>query len=48
MAATERYSLASKLALVEAEIVKLRAAAATAEETAERAKTSMATTETTA
>jgi hypothetical protein len=34
-AATERYSLASRLALAEAEIEKLRAAAASAEEAAE-------------
>jgi chromosome segregation ATPase len=45
---TERDSLASRLALAEAEIEKLRAAAATAEEAAERAKTAAATAETTA
>jgi hypothetical protein len=48
LAATERDLLASKLALVEAEIKRLRTAAASAEETAERAKTAMATTETAA
>jgi predicted nucleic acid-binding Zn-ribbon protein len=46
--ATERDSLASRLALAEAEIEKLRAAAAAAEEAAERAKTAAATAETTA
>jgi chromosome segregation ATPase len=48
MAATERDSLASRLALAEAEIEKIRAAAASAEEAAERAKTAVATTETAA
>jgi hypothetical protein len=47
-AATERDSLASSLALEEAEIEKLRAAASFAEEVAERAKTATAMTETTA
>jgi hypothetical protein len=47
-AVTERDSLASRLALTEAEIEKLRAVAASAEETAERAKTAAATAETTA
>jgi hypothetical protein len=46
-AATERDSLASRLALTVAEIRKLRAAAASAEEATERAKTAAATTETT-
>jgi hypothetical protein len=36
--ATERDSLASRLALTEAEVKKLRAAAASAEEAAERAR----------
>jgi chromosome segregation ATPase len=44
-AVTERDSLASRLALSEAEIEKLRVAAASAEEVAERAKTAAATTE---
>jgi hypothetical protein len=43
---TERDSLASRLALAEAEIERLCAAAASAEEAAERAKTVAATTET--
>jgi hypothetical protein len=47
-AATEWDSLASKLALSEAEIERLRAATALAEEAAERAKTVAATAETTA
>jgi hypothetical protein len=46
-AVTERDSLASRLALAEAEIKKLRAAATSAEEAAERAKTVVATAETT-
>jgi hypothetical protein len=46
-AATKRDSLASRLALVEAWIEKLRAAAASTDEVAERAKTASATTETT-
>jgi hypothetical protein len=46
--ATERDSLASTLALIEAKIEKLRAAATSAEEAAERAKTVAATAETTA
>jgi hypothetical protein len=45
---TERDSLALRLALAEAEIEKLRVAATSAEEAAERAKTAAATTETTA
>jgi chromosome segregation ATPase len=44
----ERDSLASRLALAEAEIKRLRAAAASAGEEAERAKTAAATAETTA
>jgi hypothetical protein len=44
-AVTERDSLASRLALAEAEIEKLRVAAASAEEVAERAKTVAATAE---
>jgi hypothetical protein len=48
MVATERDSLASRLALVEAEVEKLRATAATAEEAAERAKTAAVATETAA
>jgi Xaa-Pro aminopeptidase len=47
VAATEQDSLASRLVLTEAEIEKLRAAAAAAEEAAERAKTASATAETT-
>jgi hypothetical protein len=47
MAATEQDSLASKLALAEAEIKRLRTATASAEETVERAKTDAATMETT-
>jgi chromosome segregation ATPase len=47
-AATERDSLASRFALAEAEIEKLRAAAVSAKEAAERAKTAAATAETTA
>jgi chromosome segregation ATPase len=47
-AAAERDSLASRLALAEAEIEKPRAAAASMEEAAERAKTAAATAETTA
>jgi chromosome segregation ATPase len=46
--ATEWDSLASRLALAEAEIEKLRAAAASTEEVAERAKTAVATAEATA
>jgi chromosome segregation ATPase len=46
-AATERDSLASRLALAKAEIKKLRAATASAEEAAERAKTAAAAAETT-
>jgi hypothetical protein len=45
---TERGSLASRLALAEVEIEKLRVAAASVEEVAERAKTTMATAESTA
>jgi chromosome segregation ATPase len=45
---TERDSLVSRLALTEAEIENLRAAAASAEEVAETAKTAAATAETTA
>jgi chromosome segregation ATPase len=48
VAAIERDSLASRLALTEAVIEKLRAAAASAEEAAERAKTVAAIAETTA
>jgi hypothetical protein len=44
---SERDSLSSRLALAEAEIEKLRVATASAEEVAERAKTTAATTETT-
>jgi hypothetical protein len=47
-AATERDSLASRLALAEVEVEKLRVAAASAEEAAERAKTAAAATETAA
>jgi chromosome segregation ATPase len=47
-AATERDSLALKLALAEAEIEKLQAAAASAEEAAKRANAAVATVETTA
>jgi hypothetical protein len=47
-AVTERDSLAPRLALAEAEIKKLRAAATSAKEAAERAKTAAATTETAA
>jgi hypothetical protein len=47
VAATKRDLLASRLALAEAEIEKLRAVAASAEEAAERAKTIAATAETT-
>jgi hypothetical protein len=47
-AATERDSLASRLALAEAEIEKLRAVAASAEEAAEGSKTAVTTAETTA
>jgi hypothetical protein len=46
--ATVRDSLASRLALSEAEVEKLRAAAASTEEAAERAKTATAATETAA
>jgi hypothetical protein len=46
--ATERDSLASRLALAEAEVEKLHAAAASAEEAAERAKAAAAATETSA
>jgi hypothetical protein len=42
-AATERDLLVSRLALAEAEIEKLRAAAVSSEEAAERAKTAAAT-----
>jgi hypothetical protein len=42
----ERDSLASRLALAEAEVEKLRAAAASAEEAAERSRTAASTTET--
>jgi seryl-tRNA synthetase len=45
-AATERDSLALRVALTEAEIEKLRAAVASVEEAAERAKTAAATAET--
>jgi hypothetical protein len=45
---TERDSLASRLALAEAEIKRLRAAATSTEEAAERAKTAAATAETVA
>jgi predicted nucleic acid-binding Zn-ribbon protein len=44
-AATERDSLPSRLALAEAEVEKLRAAATSAEEAVERAKTVVAATE---
>jgi hypothetical protein len=47
-AVTERDSLALRLALTEAEIEKLRVAIASAEEVAERAKTTTAMAETTA
>jgi chromosome segregation ATPase len=47
-APTERDSLASRLALTEAEFEKLRAAATFAEEAAERTRTTTATTETAA
>jgi chromosome segregation ATPase len=47
-AVTERDSLASRLALAEAEVEKLRAAMESVEEAAERAKTVVAATETTA
>jgi chromosome segregation ATPase len=47
-AATERDSLASRLALAEAEVEKLYVAVAPAEEAAERDKTVVAATETTA
>jgi chromosome segregation ATPase len=47
-AVTERDSLALRLALAEAEVEKLRAAAASAEEAGKRAKTVVATIETTA
>jgi hypothetical protein len=47
-AATERDSLASRFALADVEIEKLRAAAVSAKEAAERAKTAAATAETTA
>jgi chromosome segregation ATPase len=47
-AATERDSLVSRLALIEVEVKKLRAAAASAEEAAERARTTAAATETSA
>jgi chromosome segregation ATPase len=47
-AATERDSLASRLALAEAEIEKLRAAATSVEEAVERARSTAATVETTA
>jgi chromosome segregation ATPase len=46
-AATKRDSLASRLALAEVEIEKLRAVTTSAEEAAERANTTMATAETT-
>jgi chromosome segregation ATPase len=46
-AVTERGSLASRLALAEVEIEKLRVAVASAEEAAKRARTAAATTETT-
>jgi hypothetical protein len=42
----ERDSLASRLALAEAEVEKLRTAAASAEEAAERSRTAASTTET--
>jgi hypothetical protein len=42
----ERDSLALRLALVEAEVEKLRAATVSAEEAAERDRTAAATTET--
>jgi chromosome segregation ATPase len=47
-AATERDSLALRLDLAEAEVEKLRAAVASAEEATERAKTTAAATETAA
>jgi chromosome segregation ATPase len=47
-ATTERDSLALRLALAKAEVEKLHAATASAEEAAERAKTTVAATETTA
>jgi hypothetical protein len=47
-AATEQDSLASRLALTEADVEQLRAAATSAEEAAERAKTNAAATETAA
>jgi hypothetical protein len=47
-AATERDSLASRLALAEAEVEKLCTAAASTEEVAERARTTATTTETAA
>jgi anti-sigma28 factor (negative regulator of flagellin synthesis) len=48
VAVTERDSLALRLTLAEAEIEKLRAAPPSAEEAAKRAKTAVATVETTA
>jgi capsule polysaccharide export protein KpsE/RkpR len=48
MAATERDSLVSRLALAEAKIEKLRAATASVEEATERAKTAATATETAA
>jgi chromosome segregation ATPase len=48
MAVTERDLLALRLALVEAEVKKLRAAATSIEEAAERAKTAASATETAA
>jgi hypothetical protein len=48
VAATERDSLASQLALAEAKVEKLRAAAVSAEEATERAKTTAAAIETAA
>jgi FKBP-type peptidyl-prolyl cis-trans isomerase len=47
-AVTERDTLASRLALTEAEVEKLRAAATSAEEAVERAKTTATATEATA
>jgi hypothetical protein len=47
-AATERDTLASRLALTEAEVEKLRAVVVSAEEAAKRAKNAAAATETTA
>jgi hypothetical protein len=47
-AATERDSLVSRLALIEAAVEKLRAAAASDGEATERARTTDATTKTTA